>query len=85
MDYFATYYSLYFDNKEWFKTKLGGFITVITFLLFFGFFLYLGQQLIEKNNPFDNLTISVSVLPGDLEFTVPIAFLIEQVDGTTQA
>jgi hypothetical protein len=81
IDVFGRNFLFTFGGKEKFKSKIGGYFTVLTFFITFYFMWLLGNEILYRNNPKDNQILGLRDEPLNLTLNVPTAFVVQDYRG----
>lgn len=81
IDVFGRNFIFTFGGKEKFKSKIGGYFTVLSFFITFYFIWLLGNEILYRSNPKDNQILSLRDEPLNVTLNVPTAFVVQDYRG----
>jgi hypothetical protein len=81
IDIFGRNFLFTFGGKEKFKSKIGGYFTIITIFITIYLIWLLGKEMITSNKPKDNQILSLRDQPLNLTLNVPLAFIVQDYRG----
>ena len=71
---FLIYVFLIFQGNDYYKSKIGGIISIRGLILLSLFVFYIGAEVFIRAKPNDMRTIQVNKTPSAIDFSVPIGF-----------